>query len=277
MYTIGMDWKNKSFKIFSLTETESTVLNVLDTPKNVQNLARNSSLSRTGVNHVLENLIDKGLVRFEWLGKRRIYSAVTLDQLSEKFRKTLEEIEIANPDKKGAKIKISKENEFIVHVGSGEIIPAYKRIASENKNGRIRAIQHHRSWNGLIEKISPEQLVEFNESIKRNHIILDGMLNRSAYKAYGAEIKNDPEKHTDAIKSLEGRMADYTVFSDEFFNYDTEIWIFKTTTLIINWKEEVAIEITNSNMTGFFKDMFEFVKEGGSKLDHNHAIRDILK
>ena len=71
-------------------------------------------------------------------------------------------------------------------------------------------------------------------------------------------------------------MADYTVFSDEFFNYDAEIWIFKTTTLIINWKEEVAIEITNANMTGFLKDMFEFVKVGGSKLDHNKAMRDLL-
>jgi len=118
--------------------------------------------------------------------------------------------------------------------------------------------------------------IEFNEAIKKNHIILDGMLNRGAYNAYKEEIKKDPEKHADMIESLEGRMADYTVFSDEFFNYDSEIWIFKTTTLIINWNEEVAIEITNANMTGFLKDMFEFVKEGGSKLDHNKTMRELL-
>jgi hypothetical protein len=118
--------------------------------------------------------------------------------------------------------------------------------------------------------------VEFNEAIKKNNIILDGMLNKSAYNAYREEIKSNPKKHADAVKSLEGRMADYTVFPDEFFNYDSEIWIFKTTTLIINWHEEVAIEITNANMTGFLKDMFEFVKAGGSKLDHNKAIRELL-
>lgn len=71
-------------------------------------------------------------------------------------------------------------------------------------------------------------------------------------------------------------MADYTVFPDNFFNHETEIWIFKTTTLIINWYEEVAIEITNAHMTKFFKDMFEFVKAGGRKLDHNKAIRELL-
>ena len=272
-----MDWKNKSFKVLSLTESETTILNTLGTSKNVQGMARDTFLSRTGINHVLKGLIAKELIKFEWIGKRRFYLAVTLEQLSQKFQQTLDQIEIANKDRKGARIKISKEDEFVIHVGAKEIIPAYKRIASENKNERICAIQHHRSWSVLVEKISSKQLIEFNEAIKENHIILDGMLNRGAYNAYSEEIRKDPEKHADMIKSIEGRMADYTVFSDEFFNYDSEIWIFKTTTLIINWSEEVAIEITNANMTGFLKDMFEFVKDGGSKLDHNKAMRDLLK
>ncbi len=276
MYTLYMNWKDKSFKILSLTNTETDILNTLQVAKSVQNIAKETSLSRTGINHAIKNLIVKGLVKIETRGKRSLYTALTLGDLSERFQKTLEEIEISNKDKRGAKIKLSKEDEFIIHVGTSEIIPAYKRIAAENANERIRAIQHHRSWNNLIEKISPKQLTEFNETIKKNHIILDGMLNRSAYDSYKEEIRENPEKHAEAVKSLEGRMADYTVFSDEFFNYDAEIWIFKTTTLIINWKEEVAIEITNENMTGFLKDMFEFVKEGGYKLDHNKAIRELL-
>ncbi len=271
-----MDWRDKSLKILSLTDTETSILNTLTTSKSVQKIAEDSKLSRTGINHALKNLVSKGFVKHESFGKRRLFSALTLKELSQKMQKALDEIEIANTDKKGAKIKISKEDEFIIHVGSKEIIPAYRRIAAENKNERIRAIQHHRSWNELIEKISPGQLVEFNESIIKNHLIIDGMLNRSAYSAYREEIKRDPKKHAEAVKSLEGRMADYTVFADEFFNWDAEIWIFKTTTLIINWHEEVAIEITNENMTGFLKDMFEFVKAGGSKLDHNKAMRELL-
>ncbi len=271
-----MDWKNKSFKVLSLTDTETAILNILNVPKNVQKIAEDSGISRTGVNHVLKNLVDKGLVKYLLIGKRRSYLAISLEELSQKFQQILEEIDIKNKDKKGAKIKISKEDEFVIHVGTKEIIPAYRRIAAENKNERIRAIQHHRSWNQLIEKITPKQLVEFNEAIKKNNIIIDGMLNKSAYDQYREEIKSNPKKHAEAVKSLEGRMADYTVFSDSFFNYDAEIWIFKTTTLIINWYEEVAIEITNANMTGFFRDMFEFVKAGGNKLDHNKAIRELL-
>ncbi len=271
-----MDWHGKPFKIFNLTSTETAVLNILHSPKSVQNIARESGISRTGINHVLKNLVNNGLVKCTIVGKRRTYHAISLEGLSQKIKSTLEEIEIANKDKKGAKIKISKGDEFIIHVGTKEIIPAYERIAAENKNERIRAIQHHRSWNELIEKISPKQLVEFNEAIKKNNIIVDGMLNKSAYTDYREEIKANPKKHADAVQSLEGRMADYTIFPDKFFNHDAEIWIFKTTTLIINWHDEVAIEITNADMTGFLKDMFEFVKAGGSKLDHNKAIREIL-
>ena len=102
------------------------------------------------------------------------------------------------------------------------------------------------------------------------------MLNESAYNAYKDELKTEPDKNKSVIKSLEGRMADYTIFPNNMFNYDSEIWLFKTTTLIINWHEEVAIEITNANMTGFFQDMFEYVKAGGRKYDHNEAIRKLL-
>jgi hypothetical protein len=52
--------------------------------------------------------------------------------------------------------------------------------------------------------------------------------------------------------------------------------MFKDTTLIVNWSDEVAIEITNTNMTKFLSDMFEFVKMGGNKVDHNRAMRELL-
>ena len=271
-----MDWSDKKLQILSLTDTEKRILNVLGIFKSVQNIARESKVSRTGVNYALKELSRKGLVLYETVGKRHLYSAITFEELAHKLQKALDQIEIEKADKKGARVKISKEDEFIIHIGAKEIIPAYKRIAAENKNERIRGIQHHRSWNELLEKISPAQLVEFNDSIIKNHLIMDGIINKSAYQSYEQEIKTAPEKNKSAIKSLEGRMADYTVFPDNFFNCDAEIWIFKTTTMIINWHEEVAIEITNANMTSFLKDMFEFVKAGGEKLDHNQAMKKLL-
>ena len=272
-----MNWKEKDFRILGLSKTEKEILNILDSSKNIQDIAKDSGISRTGVNHAIKHLIYKGFVTRELIGKRMIYSSIDLNELIYKIQQTLNQVKISNKDKKGAIIKISREDEFIIHVGIKEIIPAYKRIALENKNERIRAIQHHRSWNELIKKISPEQVIEFNQSIKENNLIIDGMLNKGAYEAYKDEIKNDPEKNKDVIESLEGRSADYTLFSNEFFNYDAEIWIFKNTTLVINWHKEVAIEITDENITGFFKDMYDFTKNSGDKIDHNQAIRKAIK
>ena len=211
------------------------------------------------------------------VGKRFIYISISKKELSQKFKDIFDEINIESGDLQGARIKTSKENEFIIHVGAKEIIPAYQRIASINKGERIKAIQHHKSWMELSLKVSKEQLVDFNRSIVKNHLILDGMLNESAYDSYLQEIKKDPRKHKDTVESLSGRMADYTVFSNDMFNYSCELWLFKSTTLLINWHEEVAIEITNQSMTPFLRDMFEFVKAGGRKIDHNKVIQGVLE
>jgi DNA-binding GntR family transcriptional regulator len=271
-----MNWQHESLKVFGFSDMERAILASLDQPKSLQQIAKDSSLSRTGIKYAMQRLVADGFVTSSAKGKRLVYAAIEPEDLSDKVRKALLEIEQNMSEKRGVQVKTRKDA-FSIHIGAKEIIPAYKRIAFENKNERIRAIQHHRSWLELIEKISPKQLVSFNEAIKKNHIILDGMLNESAYKAYQEEMKADAEKHAEAVKSLEGRMADYTVFPDEFFNYDAEIWIFRNTTLLINWREGFAIEITNDNMTGLMRDMYEFVKAGNKKLDHAKALRESLK
>jgi hypothetical protein len=221
-------------------------------------------------------LAKRGFVQILKNKKRKLYVSVSVNTLAERIQETADTILLRQNRLHGVRVKISHENEFIIHVGANEIVPAYKRIASMNKNTRIKAIQHHRSWLELIDKVTPRQLVDFNQTIIRNKIILDGMLNESSYISYKKEIQQDLEKHKEIVESLKGRMADYTVFPDSLFDYDSEIWIFKNRCLIINWKEDVAIEISNQNMVGFISDMFEFVKMGGRKIDHNKIVEGLL-
>jgi hypothetical protein len=272
-----MNWQDKSLNILGLSETETAILDCITTAKSIQEIADETALSRTGINYGLGQLAGKGLVTRYKHGKRSLYVGANLPDLARKLENISQEIHVSSGGIKGARIRTSKEDEFVIHVGTKEIIPAYSRIASMNKNERVRGLQHHRSYKEIVEKASSKLLAEFNGAIIKNDIILDGILNEGAYKAYADEMKADSKKYKDAVESLEGRMADYHVFSDNFFNFDAEIWIFKTTTLIINWNEEVAIEITNANMTGFLKDMFEFVKMSSNKIDHNKKMRDLLE
>ena len=276
-----MNWHSKSLKILGLTDTEVEVLKALELAKSTQDIRRLTGLSRTGIKYVLEKLMEKEMVDRVKVGKRFVYIAIGRKELSQKLKDVVDEINIEagaiGGGLAGARIKTSKENEFIIHVGVKEIIPAYQRIASINKGERIKAIQHHKSWVELTEKVSKDQLVDFNRSIIKNHLILDGMLNESAYDSYVQEIKKDPRKHKDTVESLSGRMADYTVFPNSIFNYNCELWLFKSTTLLINWHEEVAIEITNQSMTPFLRDMFECVKAEGKKIDHNKVMKGVLE
>jgi predicted DNA-binding transcriptional regulator len=271
-----MNWHDKTLNILGLTKNEIKVLNCLNELKNVQDIARLTDLSRTGINHLIKILYRKALIKKVKSGKRVFYVAIDKKTLKKQFQEISEELDLSEKDKKGVRIKISKQDEFIIHIGVKEIVPAYQRIFSENRNERIKAIQHHKSWMELLEKVSPTQLIDFNRAIIKNHLILDGMLNESAYASYLEEIKNDPDKNKAAVESLSGRMADYAVFPDNMFNYSSEIWLFKNTALIINWAEEIAVEITNENMINFLKDMFEFVKMAGKKIDHNKIIKEVF-
>lgn len=271
-----MNWDHETLILLGLSEFEITILQCLKTPKQLKEISEETCLVRTSVAYNLKGLIKRKIVHQIKFGKRYRYIALLPHQFSLKLQDAIDEVFARQDEQKGVRIKTNKENEFIIHIGPREIVPAFKRIALEIKNDRVKAIQHHRSFNDQVEVATPKQVVDFNQAIIQNKIIVDGILNEGAYKAYYEEIKGNPEKFKAQIKSLEGRMSDYSTFPDNYFNYDAEIWIFKTTTLIINWKEKVAIEITNESMTNFLREMFEYVKRSSKKIDHNEVMRGLL-
>ena len=271
-----MNTTGRIYNIMGLSNTEKKIMAALSRSNNVQDLVEKTGISRTGIVYRLNTLAKRGLLHIVREGKKKTYSALDEKGLVDQLQLAVNEARASRVGQKGARIKTTKEDEFIIHVGAKEIIPAYERIAAENKDERIKAIQHHRSYNELLEKITPIQLAAFNKTIIKNRLIIEGMLNEGAYQAYKDEVKANPNKYKGSVERLEGRMADYTCFADDKFNYDAELWLFKNTSLLINWHDEVAIEITNRSMTAFLKDMFEFVKKDGQKIDHNQAVRNVL-
>ncbi len=271
-----MIWNKNTLGILNLSDVEVSILNTLQDSHNIQEIAGITALSRTGINYAIKRLLKNELIHYHLQGKRKFYTAISAEDLMKKLASTIDNIQIASVHKKGTKIKLSPKDEFIIHVSPGEIIPAFKRIAHELKNERVKAIQHHISFNDQVETVTPKQIEVFNQAIIRNKIIVDGLLNESAYADYAREIKNDPERFKKLNESLGGRMADYAVFPDNTFKHHAEIWFFKTTTLLINWKDAVAIEITNEDMTNLLRDMFEYVKQSSRKIDHNKFMRELL-
>lgn len=252
-------------------------MRALNSQKSLQQIADDTGIIRTSVAYNLKILGQRGFIIKTRSGKRPVYITLSSVALTRNLQQIVDIQQIGSGIKKGVRIKTTPEDEFTIHVGTQEIVPAFTRIATEIKGERVKAIQHHRSFNDLLAVTTPKQLVEFNRAIIKNNIIIDGILNESAYQSYFDEILRDPKNHLAQIKSLEGRMSDYSVFPDNHFDWSAEIWIFKTTTLIISWKNEVAIEIINKNMTNILRQMFEYVKQSSRRIDHNKMMRELAE
>jgi predicted transcriptional regulator len=271
-----MNWTNNALTFLGLSPLEMDVLDCLDIAKKHQDVAIELEVPRTTVAFTVKKLTQKGLVLPLRQGKRFRYLSLTEGELIHKLEHTVTEVRQTIKERKGAQVKVSKASQFTIYVGLDEILPAHARIVSMNPNERVLGIQPNKSWMNLHKKLSPTQLISFNNAIRKNKIITEAILQENVYKLYGAFFKKDPDMLRGIAESFTGRMADYTLIPEKFLDHHAELWLFKTTVLFINWEEEVAIEIQNPDIMHFVKDMFEIIKGVGTKVDHNRVMRELL-
>lgn len=271
-----MNWTNNALAFLGLSPLEMDMLDCLDLAKKHQDVAVELEVPRTTVAFTIRRLIQKGLVLPVPHGRRFRYIALTESELIHKLEHTVSEVRQTIKERKGAQVKISRASQFTIYVGLNEILPAHARIVSMNPKERVFAIQPNKSWMNLHKKLSPTQLISFNNAIRENKIILEAIIQENAYKLYKVFFKKDPAMLKGIAESFTDRMADYTLVSEKLLDYHTELWLFNTTVLFINWEEEVAIEIQNPDIMYFVKDMFEIIKGVGVKIDHNKVMRELL-
>lgn len=272
-----MRWTDEALHVLSLDSREKAILASIDTACSPFDIAERTRIPRTSVLYMLKKLISRNLVDVVKIGKRKKFVAISDKKFRGLILNILDQTAPNAEDQKGASLRVSKEAEFAIHVGSGEVIKAFERIASINTNERVRAIQPNKSWMNAHKNLKPAQLIQFNEAIKENRIIVDGILQSNAYTLYKEYFKHDPVTLRAISQSFTDRMADYTAVHEKFFDYNAEIWIYQQTVFIINWRQKFAIEITNPDVMNFMKDMYEIVKQSGNKIDHNQVMKKIME
>ncbi len=263
--------------IFGFDKTENAIFLGLETAKSIQELHKITSISRSGIVYALEKLEKRDLVQKVNYGKRFLYLAIPKDKLASKLYLTADILNSTGKNKKSVKVRATIQSDFAIHVGMEELVVAHERIVSLHKNQRLYAIQPNKSWQTLQRKMSKDQFVRFNEILRSNGLIIEAILADNAYALYKSYVQDDPEKLKEMASSLGNRMADYTLVGSGYFNHGAELWIYENNVFIINWEDEVGIEITNKDVTNLIKDMFDFIKAYGKKVDHNQMMRDIVE
>lgn len=270
-----MDWKNTKLHILGLEKKEKEVLQLLKDPLSIQELSLKSPIPRTSIAYMVNKLVKRGFIEKVKLGKRYKYYSIP----QEKLRSFLEDscgLEKSKNEYTSPQTTPVSSKKVSCYQGLKNIIRLQADFLSSYKNERVYAIQPNKSWLSLHSKVDEERVIHVNNLIKNNNLIIDAVVESDAYLNF-KKANQSKRKFLKLAKSFGDRMADYVSSPKGYMTDQVEMWIIRDTAIFIDWREEVAIKIIDTHMVHFLKDMFLLAKEQGRTIDHNFAIRELLK
>lgn len=251
-----MSQKIDTTRVLGLNSKEETILKVvMSSPMSVSDIARHSKIPRTSLLYMLKKLCHRGLVAREKRGKRILWKSNSFV----------------------ASKKISNQD-IVIYQGVRSIFQIFEKWTSLPKNTRIAGIQPDKSLRQSLRKNNMADFVRVNESVKRNKIIFEGIVHEKSTASIISEMGKD--KARKVFDSFVGRLEDYIKIPNEFADVESEIYLFKGATYIINWDKEIAIGIHDKDMVDLLMAMFLCVKEVGTRYNQGEKMKqsnDTLK
>jgi DNA-binding transcriptional ArsR family regulator len=262
------------FDLLNISKHEASVLRVLDQeePLSVSRIAAQSKVPRMSVYLALASLKGRGLIYFKRKGKRRFWFrhsdkeiASLLGRIAEKIHSHTGRVEVAHGDTGFALLK-----------GLPDLFAIFERIAKGHKAQRLIGIQPTASLRNVLKRFSWDKLQPIQESIRKNKIIIEGLLREDYYPTL-ATLLRDPVAKKKALESFIGRSTDMAFVSNEYLNSEAELMMFGDIAFLVNWKDEVALEIKNKDMLDFLKELFDLARGYGRKVNQERHIKSILE
>jgi predicted transcriptional regulator len=263
----------KCNSLLGLSGHEEKVLISLPTEDglNVSDIARTSKTPRMSVYLALHSLKKRGLADYDRKGKRRLWKKLSNQAFSELMINTAKSI---YDNKERVEIKHGENNGFVILKGLNNLFTIFERIAAGHKGERLIGIQPTSSMTHVVKKLSWKTIKPIQDAIRDNKIIVQGLVREDYYPTFVSLLKSKEEKK-EAIKSFIGRLTDMVLVSNQYLNSETELMMFKDVAFLVNWKDEVAIEIKNKEMLNFMLEFFELARGYGKKINQNEYLREL--
>lgn len=260
-------------EVLKLNNHEQKVLSVLPIQAgvNVSDIARDSKVARMSVYLALNSLKSRGLVDYDRKGKRRFWKKLSDKDISKLIESSARQI---YENKEKIEITHGENTGFTVLKGLQNLFTIFERIAQGHKGERLLAIQPTVSMKNVVQKFPWSTLKPIQDAIRENKIIVEGLLREDYYPTFLSLLKN-PEEKKEAIQSFIGRLTDMVFVSNEYLNSETELMMFRDVAFLVNWKDEVALEIKNKEMLSFMKESFELARGYGKKVNQNEYLKQL--
>ena len=262
-------------RLLALTEHEADMWASLQKgDKNISKLARETGFPRTTLYTAIESLKRRGLVTSRAKGRAVVVSAIDHGTISELFTKSALEFN----DTGSVRIATNDDHYsgFTVIYGKDAMLNTWKRLANK-KGERVYCIQPSRSLVSTIKRFKAGEFVPLNEAIKKNRVIMESIIREDNLSTYLDFHAAKPAVQKAIIKSFLGRMADTTLVGNEHLNNNADLLITSREAFLLNWEQEVVIEIRNRDMIELLKEFFELAKGYGKKIDFNRYMEGYLR
>lgn len=164
----------------------------------------------------------------------------------------------------------------VVYEGAKSLSGLYRRIVEESKGDRFYFIEPNRSIRDGKRKINYADLLAINHAVRRKKIVAEGILEENWLEYNTALLKKHGQDVRQFLKAFADRMYSAYLIPANILDFGAELFIFKGVALIINWRDEVAIEIRNKEMVLFLKQLIDLLKTLGRKTDINKEIKSML-
>ena len=255
-----------------LTDSEIKIFKTLVDPKNITDLSVESGIPRTSLNYIIKGMVSRGMVSKIKVGKRYHYQQTPKEKLSEStdalrvfFDPSLSVL--TSPSFGGLR----------VYKGVASIISLHEeRLSTQPKHSRVKVIQPTQSFLHLFDTASIDQIISLNKAISNSGVILDGVVEKKAYDAYREYWKVDPESYERLNPTFLNRTTDYVEVETKL-PFVNELWIYFDSVVISNWKDGLAVVITNQETRGLLEVLYDTLKETGNKVDHAEEINKRIK
>jgi predicted transcriptional regulator len=234
----------KFYELLGLKAQERKILKYLtpDSNVSVSDISTDTNIPRMTVYLVLDSLKHRGLADYKRIGKRRFWNRLSDIEIA---RLVSELVRSVHDESKSVEIRHNDQSQFVVSHGLKNLFSIFERIAKGHKGERLIGMQPTSSMKHVVKKLSWSTLLPIQQAIRDNKIIVEGMVREDYYPTLLSLLNSDEERKS-AIDSFSGRLNDMVFVSNEYLKSETELMMFKDVAFLVNWKDEVAVEIKNT-------------------------------
>ena len=262
-------------KLLGFSQHEAKIWKSLETDSyNISELATLTKFPRTTLYTALASLKKRGFITTHAKGRSVIVSPLPERDMS------LLLTQGALSFTKGGNMRIAHKEKnnsgFTVIYGKNAMLKVWESLA-ERKTKRVYAIQPSRSLLNTIKLFKPGEFIPLNTAIKKNKVIVDAIMREDGLPTYLNFHKDNPKIQKEILESFAGRMADTTLVKNSYLNNNAELLVTPRSAFLMNWENQVGIEIENKDMIELLKELFELAKGYGKKIDFNEYIKNYLE